>query len=326
MSFSYTQLPRPFLALAPMEDVTDRVFRGLVADHAPPDVFYTEFIAAQALAARRRTTMAALPFTQRERPLIAQIWGTDPDSFFEAARLLAELDYDGIDINMGCPARKIVKKGACAGLIGNYARTSELIQASREGIAAAGGTVPLSVKTRLGISTPITDEWCGFLLEQNIDALTLHPRTAEQMSDGHADWTQLSRVTDIRNRLQRSTVIIGNGDVLSAAQAHSRAEETGVDGIMIGRGIFSNLFVFNPAVPGLRERNRREKLRIALEHTTRFEYEYQDTRNFEILKKFYKCYVIGYTGYEQDFTALMAAQSYQEARSILIKGIEKEGP
>lgn len=318
MSLCYSDLPRPFTALAPMEDVTDRVFRGLIADLAAPDLFFTEFIAAQALAARRRTTMAALRFTRRERPLVAQIWGTDPEMFYQAALLLSEYGYDGIDINMGCPAKKIIRKGACAGLIGNNTRTAELIDAVKQGISAGGARIPVSVKTRMGIETPATDTWIGFLLEQNLDALTLHPRTAAQMSEEPADWQHVAAAVEMRNRSAPGTVIIGNGDVISLQEAQARSLETGAEGIMIGRGIFANPYIFSAEAVPLQDRSRQEKIRLALEHTCRFEAEYGSTRNFEILKKFYKCYIQGYSGWEDDFRRIMATDSYTAAYDGLL--------
>ncbi|WP_169313576.1 tRNA dihydrouridine synthase [Spirochaeta africana] len=297
-----------------MEDVTDRVFRGLIADLAPPDLFFTEFIAAQALAARRRTTMAALPFSEPERPIAAQIWGIEPEQFYQAAVLLSEHGYDAIDINMGCPARKIIKKGACAGLIGNLSLTSELIHATREG---AAGRLPISVKTRIGIEQPVTEEWCGFLLEQNLDALTLHPRTAVQMSEGTADWQHVRTCVAIRDSMGSSTVIIGNGDVQSLSHGRRLSQETGADGIMIGRGIFANPYFFDESRTPLRDCSRATKLSLAREHTRRFQAAYGSSRNFEILKKFYKCYIVDFPGWEDDFRELMQTHSYAEAYQLL---------
>lgn len=317
MDFTFSSLPKPFLALAPMEDVTDRVFRGLIADLAPPDVFFTEFISAPALAAQRKTTMAALSFTPKEEPLIAQIWGNDPETFYAAARLLSQRGYSGIDINMGCPAKKIVKKGACAGLIGNTSRTQELVLAVREGIESTNKKLPVSIKTRLGLTQNTLETWGAFLLELHPDAITLHPRTAIQMSEGSADWNQIRLLSDMRNQLSPSTTIIGNGDILSYQAAHTKAAASGADGVMIGRGIFYNPYVFSQYAPPLQQRPRQEKLQLALQHTRRFEASYSSTRNFEILKKFYKCYISAYDGWEEDFYRLTQVSSYTAAYTLL---------
>lgn len=317
MQFSFTHLPRPFYALAPMEDVTDRVFRSFIADLAKPHIFYTEFIAALALQARRRTTMAALSFSRSEQPIIAQIWGTDPEAFFAASALLSEYGYDGIDINMGCPAKKIIKKGACAGLIGNKSLSSELIHAVREGIKSTGSSIPVSVKTRSGITTDIHEDWCGHLLEQNLDAICLHPRTAEQQSEGEADWSQVRNLSQLRASMQSSTAVIGNGDVRDLKTATELSARTGADGIMLGRGIFYNPYVFNPDADPLSVRSRTEKIDLAIEHTRRFRQAYGSSRNFEILKKFYKCYLQNYPGSEIELSRLMTVHSYEEATEML---------
>ncbi|GAB6089614.1 tRNA dihydrouridine synthase [Spirochaeta dissipatitropha] len=317
MQFSFSDLPRPFYALAPMEDVTDRVFRSLIADLAKPHIFYTEFISALALQAKRRTTMAALSFAKNEQPIIAQIWGTDPESFFDAAVLLTEYGYNGIDINMGCPAKKIIRKGACAGLIGNKSLSSELIHAVREGIRSTGSSIPISVKTRSGITTDMHQDWCRHLLEQNLDAICLHPRTAEQQSDGVADWTQIRNLAEQRTAMQLSTAVIGNGDVRDLSTAAELSACTGADGIMIGRGIFHNPYIFNPSAAPLAVRSREEKINLAIEHTQRFRRAYGSSRNFEILKKFFKCYLQSYPGSETELSRLMKVHSYEEATEML---------
>ncbi|THB67601.1 MAG: tRNA-dihydrouridine synthase [Spirochaetaceae bacterium] len=316
MPFDYQKLPKPFFSLAPMEDITDRVFRQLVTSLGRPDVFYTEFQSAKAISAKRRTTMDALNFSSEERPLIAQIWGNQPEEFYQAASLLAEMGYDGIDINLGCPVRKIVKKGSCAGLIGEYERCRELFQAVREGTAAAGyPQLPVSIKTRSGQQSHNTEEWCGFLLGLKPAALTLHPRTVVQQYEGLADWHQILILSELRQQIHPDCVIIGNGDVSSRQDGLERAARYKIDGVMIGRAAIQQPWIFadsnSATTPPLASRAK-----IALEHTIRYESEYGERRNFMRLKRFYKAYLESADNKEL-MAKLMDSVNYTEAKSIL---------
>ena len=192
----WRQLPRPIRALAPMEDVTDTVFRRIVAECGRPDVFFTEFIHTDMVLAKRKKWRGITPrlrFTPEERPLVVQIWGNEPEQYRRASIRLREMGFDGIDINMGCPVRKIRKKGACSALILNPGLAAELIQ------AAAEGGLPVSVKTRTGYSADQSEEWFAHLLRQPISALTIHGRTAEQESEGPVRWDAIGRAARIRD-------------------------------------------------------------------------------------------------------------------------------
>src|SRR5450755_4655517 len=182
-------LEKPIFILAPMEDVTDTVLRQVIARCGKPAVFFTE----------------------AERPLVAQIWGTQPENFFKAAKQLIEMGFDGIDLNMGCPASGVAQKGACSGLINNRPLAKEIIDATKAG---AEGYIPVSIKTRLGFRA-IDFEWIAFVLAQKPAVLTVHARTVAEMSKVPAHWDQLKTVVDTRNALSSTTLIIGNGDVKS---------------------------------------------------------------------------------------------------------------
>jgi tRNA-dihydrouridine synthase len=312
--FSWSALPRPILALAPMEDVTDTVFRRLVREwsrqltggaHSGPAVMLTEFTRVDAVErtlverSRGRQGNGRLLFDETERPLVAQLWGTRPEEFVTTAAGIARLGFDGIDLNMGCPVRKIRKAGACSQLIANPALAGEIIAACRE-----GASLPLSVKTRIGLSSYRTEEWCGFLLEQGVDALTVHPRTADQMSEGVADWREVARVVRMRDGMDvaAETVILGNGDVPDMAAAGRRVAETGADGVMIGRGIFADPLLFARDVPrsdsaatdDMRpwaEEPLPRRLTFLRQHITRFDAFWGERRNYEVLKKFFRNYL-----------------------------------
>lgn len=319
MKCFWQQLPEPFLVLAPMEDVTDPVFRQVAAAHLPrPDVFFTEFTNTDALcSAGREAAEQKLRFTPKERPIVAQIWGKNPDHYFEAAQLVAQLGYDGIDINMGCPERNVVKNGCGAGMIGNF----ELVSAVLDAVKRGAPTLPLSVKTRIGIKTVVTQEWASFLLQQQLAALTIHGRTAKQMSAVPADWNEIKKVVELRNALAPQTVIIGNGDVLSYQQAVAYREQFGVDGVMIGRGIFNNPWVFDKTLPP-RSHELQDSLQVLQEHVKLFMRE-GNPRKFNLLKKFFKMYVKEFAGASELRTRLMECES-PEAVLVAVTGVLHE--
>ncbi|HVP17432.1 MAG TPA: tRNA-dihydrouridine synthase [Spirochaetia bacterium] len=311
-------LGRPFSVLAPMEDVTDTVFRRIVREAGAPDVLVTEFTSADGLCSVARSrVIGRLRFTEEERPLIAQIWGTHPENFRRVAAEVREMGFDGVDINMGCPVRKIIKGGGCGALIGNPRLAGELIAAAREG----AGDLPLSVKTRIGITKPVAEEWIGFLLDLGLDALTVHGRTVSQQSDGEADWDAVSLAVRLRNAAGLPTRIIGNGDVRTAEAFHRRAAETGADGIMIGRGVFENLFLFS-AIRGTNgaEYSRlspREKVLFFRRHVVFHRAMWGERGNFNVLKKFAKTYLRSFNGARDLIDAVMHTRSYAEALDVL---------
>ncbi|MDE2025636.1 MAG: tRNA-dihydrouridine synthase, partial [Patescibacteria group bacterium] len=190
-------LKKPIFILAPMEDVTDTVFRQIIMACGRPSLFFTEFTNVDGMAsAGDEEVSKRLRFTQKEGPIIAQVWGMKPENYFSAAGRIAEMGYDGIDINMGCPQKAVVSRGACSALIKNPSLAKEIIQATREG--AKG--LPVSVKTRIGFKTNVLDTWIGFLLEQQLDALAIHARTASEMSKVPAHWEVMPAAVTIRNQ------------------------------------------------------------------------------------------------------------------------------
>lgn len=285
-------LERPITALAPMENVTDTVFRRFVAACGGPTVFFTEFTNMDWLFSKRRDTVIhRLEFTEVERPLVAQIWGLDPENYYRGAQLIREMGFDGIDINMGCPAPKLRHKATCSGLIDQPQRASELIRATQEG----AGDLPVSVKTRLGVRERKTESWATFLLEHNIAALTMHVRTAKDMSNVPADWSEMHTIVAIRDALQLDTLILGNGDVTSLTEIHEKTEEYKVDGVMVGRGIFQDPYLFHPE-RSLKELDAEQRVALMLEHTHLFLDVWGDTKDFNIMKKFFKVYMSDFEG------------------------------
>jgi len=245
MAHFWETLPKPFFALAPMADVTDPAFRRIIAKYGKPDVTWTEFVSADGLSSPGREVLKRdLEYSEGERPIVAQLFSSHPEKMRQAAKLCAELGFDGIDINMGCPDRSIEKQGAGAAMIKTPEIAATIIQAVKDGIKDAGKDIPVSVKTRVGYNQIQIKEWIPFLLSQNIAALTVHARTRKEMSKVPARWEHIKEVVEIRNKLGVKTKIIGNGDVHDVTHGKALAEETGCDGIMIGRAIFGNPWLF----------------------------------------------------------------------------------
>ena len=241
------QQKKPFFCMAPMADVTDVAFRTLVTKYGKPDVVWTEFVSANGLMSKGREVLVRdLAFSELERPIVAQLFSADEINMEAASKLCAELGFDGIDINMGCPDKTIEKQGAGACMIKSPEVAEKIISAVKKGITGAGRNIPVSVKTRVGYNTVEINTWIKFLLEQDIAALTVHARTRKEMSKVPAKWDYIKQVVELRNKIAPETVIIGNGDVLSLSDGEDKAKQSGADGIMVGRAIFGNPWLFDP--------------------------------------------------------------------------------
>ena len=302
---------KPFLVLAPMEGVTDWVFREIIAGAAKPDVLFTEFTNVDALLSKGyEKTIPRFRYSEKERPIVAQIWGVEPKSFFQVAKMVKALGFDGIDINMGCPVRAVLKMGAGACHINNSELAGKIIQATKEG---AGG-IPVSVKTRIGVHKIVTDEWIQFLLEQKIDALTIHGRTAKELSKVPAHWDEIGKAVKIRNRVAPQTAIIGNGDIVNLDQAKEAHATHGVDGAMIGKGVFHNPWVFERSP---RLHTTKEFLEVLLLHTKLYTDTYPGERRFAPMKKYFKIYVRAFSGANALLVALMETKNFSEVEQLV---------
>ncbi|VGO11550.1 putative tRNA-dihydrouridine synthase [Pontiella desulfatans] len=319
----WNSIDRPIIALAPMEDVTDTVLRELLIGLADPGALHvvmTEFVSTDGLVhpkARKRISHR-LQVTGEERRLlkeknvkiVAQIWGNTPENYQQVVREITdEMEFDGIDINMGCPVPKVVRRGCCSGLIGNPSLAKEIIQAAQEATH-----LPVSVKTRIGLKSVATEEWIGHVLETKPAALTIHGRTQKQMSDGLADWGEIARAARLRDQLGLELPVIGNGDVLSLEEARAKCAEFKLDGAMIGRGIFHNPWIF---MEEQRERTKEEKLDLLWKHTELFDRVWGDTKNFHILRHYYSIYSKGFPGAAELRARLMQTGSIADVERIL---------
>lgn len=313
MTNFWKTLPKPFFILAPMEDVTDTVFRHMVMRTARPDVFFTEFTSADGLVSRGSEKVKhRLQFTDDERPIVAQIWGNNPDHCYEAACIARDMHFDGIDINMGCPEKKIIKHGCCGALIRQPALAQSLVRAVQEG---AGG-LPISIKTRIGFDRIMTKEWLQVLLETRPAAITVHARTVREMSDVPAHWEEVAVAVDSRNQRGSETLIIGNGDVIDRADGMEKFRTYHPDGIMIGRGIFTDIWAFSEK-PSDEEDRFLTKLALLREHIALFEKTWAGKKQFQIMKKYFKIYVSDHPGAHDLRIRLMETKNADEALAVL---------
>lgn len=284
----WQNLKPPFSVLAPMDGITDFTFRQNIVKIGRPDVFFTEFTSVEGLQSRGEKTLHKnLSFGNNEQPVVAQIWGIEPENFYKSAKTIKNLNFSGVDINMGCPDKTVVKSGACSALINNKKRAYEIIQAVKDG--ASG--LPVSVKTRIGFSdTREMEDWLGFLLEQKIDALSVHLRTVRELSKTEAHWELMGKIVNLRDKMAKNTIIIGNGDIKSLLEINSKYTEFGCEGFMIGRGALHNPWIFSRS-RSIADISIKEKLETYMAHIELFEKFWGAGKNFAGLKKFCKAYI-----------------------------------
>ncbi|AVS02144.1 dihydrouridine synthase [Staphylococcus aureus] len=295
-----------------MEDVTDIVFRHVVSEAARPDVFFTEFTNTESFCHPEgiHSVRGRLTFSEDEQPMVAHIWGDKPEQFRETSIQLAKMGFKGIDLNMGCPVANVAKKGKGSGLILRPDVAAEIIQATK-----AGG-LPVSVKTRLGYYE--IDEWKDWLkhvFEQDIANLSIHLRTRKEMSKVDAHWELIEAIKNLRDEIAPNTLLTINGDIPDRKTGLELAEKYGIDGVMIGRGIFHNPFAFEKEP---REHTSKELLDLLRLHLSLFnKYEKDEIRQFKSLRRFFKIYVRGIRGASELRHQLMNTQSIAEARALL---------
>ncbi len=328
----YKSLPKPFFVLAPLDDVTDTVFRQIIASLAPPDLFFTEFVNVDGLqSAGRQKLLPKLKFTNNEKPLAIQIWGKNPKNYYDVAKQIAGgslsgeangsashqadtiSNFAGIDLNMGCPDKNIVKNGCCAALINDRQLAQKIIAAAKKG---ANGKLPVSVKTRVGFNQ-VDLTWIEFLLAQNLDALYIHGRTRAEMSKVPNNWELIGQVVKLRDKIAPNTLIIGNGDVINRTHGAQLAKKYNLDGVMIGRGVFSDPFAFSDSSPWP-SWPKQQKIELYKKHVQLFATTWQnDERNVVMLNKFCKIYINGFDGAKELRENLMSAKTTDDLTLML---------
>lgn len=318
MDSFWNNLKKPFFALAPMADATDPAFRKLIASYKSADVMWTEFVSADGLYHTREVQkipdaenplMLDLQYDAAERPIVAQLFTHSPDMMEYAARLVASLGFDGVDINMGCPDRSVMKQKAGAELIRYPEQAVALIHAAKK------SGLPVSVKTRLGYNKDELETWLPTLLGGEPSAVTIHARTKKELSLVPARWERVARAVEIRDECGSSARILGNGDVQSLDDARAKIAATGADGAMIGRAVFGRPWLFdervNEATLSLRDR-----LSALLAHTALYE-ELLPHKHFIKVRRMYKSYVSGFDGAKDLRERLMNVQTALEVKEVI---------
>lgn len=317
MTSFWNDLPQPFFVLAPMEAVTDVVFRHVVERAGAPDVFFTEFANATGwVHAGDRAIAGRLVKTDDEHPLVAQIWGGEPGDMEQFAQHCTRLGFAGIDINMGCPAKSAIKSGGAA-----LIRNPDVAVAAIAAAKTAG--LPVSVKTRLGYST--VDEWRAWLttlLQQDIVNLTIHLRTKKEMSKVAAHYELIDDIVALRDTIAPQTLLTINGDIRDRAHGMALvAAHPGVNGLMIGRGVFADPFCFAPSADSVAQGSdslAQRNFALLRYHLDLFDH-WQPTlgRPYETLKRFYKIYIRDFNGAKELRDQLMHTTSTDEARHVI---------
>ena len=308
----WAELPKPFFVLAPMEDVTDVVFRHVIAKAGAPDVYFTEFTNSESYCHPEgiKSVRGRLLFTEDEQPIVAHIWGDNPENFRKMSIGMAEMGFKGIDINMGCPVPNVAQRGKGSGLILRPDIATELIEAAK-----AGG-LPVSVKTRIGY-TDVNEwkEWLTHILKQDIANLSIHLRTRKEMSEVPAHWELIPEIKALRDEIAPHTTLTINGDILDRQMGMELAEKYGIDGVMIGRGVFKNPFAF--------EKEPREHTPLEHLELLKYQLDLQDhygdqlPRSMSGLHRFFKIYVKGFKGAAELRGKLMNTKSTDEVREMI---------
>lgn len=311
---------KPFFVLAPMADVTDFAQRQMLVKYGKPDVLYTEFVSADGLANEkgRKVLLGDMRFEKNEHLIVAQIFGANPENIKKAAKLLSELGFDGIEVNMGCPDRSVEKQGAGSALIKNPKLAREIIHAAKEG----AGKTPVSVKTRIGYNKNEMETWLPEILAEKPAALTVHLRTRKEMSEVPAHWELAPRIAELAK--QRGVIIIGNGDVQNLEDGLQKAQSSKMDGIMVGRGIFGDPWFFNSEIK-IEDISLNERFAVMIEHAKLFEKELssKDIKGFHVMKKHFKAYVSGFDGAKELRAKLMETENSEEVENIVEEYFKK---
>lgn len=332
MSF-WQQLPKPIFVLAPMADVTDASFRRMIAKYSAherkdgtiggADVTWTEFVSADGLKRApepgRQKLLADLIYSESERPIVAQLFSSNPENMEYAAGLCLELGFDGVDINMGCPDRSIEKQGCGSAMIKNPGVAREIIKAAKRGAKSDNGGIPVSVKTRVGYNRDELDTWLPELLAEEPAVVTIHARTRKEMSKVPAEWERVARAVEIRNAVQGGnikTLILGNGDIVDLKDAEAKVAMTKADGAMLGRAIFGNPWLFHPEKSVL-DVSTSERLSAMLEHTKLYTEILGGLKSFALMKKHYKAYVKDFPGANELRQKLMEQENYEAIEAVV---------
>ena len=284
---------------------------------------WTEFTSADGLIRADETGMrrlrSKLTYTQGERPIVAQLFSSHPEYMERAAQQCAELGFDGIDINMGCPDKSVEKQRSGSGMIRYPELAIEIIRAAKRG----AGTLPISVKTRIGYAKDEIDTWIPLLLREDIAALTVHLRTRNELSLVPAHWDLMPRIVALRDSIAPHTSIIGNGDATDIEDATAKAQTSGCDGVMLGRAIFGNPWLFAPRAVREVSRDPHSRIQMLIKHIHYFQQDLTGIVSDAVMKKHFKAYISGWHGASELRARLMEAPNLTQAIEILQKELPR---
>jgi len=305
MNNFWQNIKKPIIGLAPMDGITDAAFRYIIAKYGKPDVIYTEFYPVDGVIHKRAKDHFNFKRYEKNTKTVIQFFGSSPVNFYKAARLAQKLGYDGIDINMGCPDRTVMKKGGGAALISNSKLAQEIIEETKRG----AGRLPVSVKTRIGEDKKLTEKWATILLETNLDVISIHGRSLSQIFAGPVKWDELAMIAKLAEKTK--TIILGNGSVKSVTEVKEKCQKYGLGGILIGRAAFGNPWIFADKVPTTKER-----FQIMIEHCEKF-LKFNPKGHFASLRKHLAWYCKGFEGAAQMREKLMHVNNLEEVRGIM---------
>ena len=320
-----------------MDGITDAAFRYMTAKYGKPDVIYTEFVNVEGLARGAVSMLDHFIFNKIEKPTVAQIYGIETESFYKVALMACYLGFDGIDINMGCPANKVARRNSGAGLIRVPDQAKKIIRTVKQAVkdwvdgitlekadirpkiitalkkmksrSGPRKLLPVSVKTRTGVDEIIAEEWVRHLLEEEPAVITMHGRTLKQMYSGESNWEVLGKVAKIVKKTD--TLFLGNGDVQSIVDAHEKIKKYGVDGVLVGRATCGNPWFFSGHEPTIKDR-----FKAALDHARCFE-EMSMKHAFFAMRKHLAWYCKGFDGARDLRKELMQTNNSEKVEEIL---------
>jgi len=335
-------LKNPIIGLAPMDGVSDAPFRFMAAKYGKPSLMMTEFTNVEGICHGNIKGLIAFLYSEIERPIVAQLFGTDPASFYKSTLVACALGFDGVDVNMGCPSKKVSERGAGAGLIKNPPLAKEILNQCQQAVKdfAEGKNpqdtdmhrdilkfirehqpanferklIPVSVKTRIGISEIVIEEWVKHLLETKPVNITIHGRTLNQMYSGLADWEAIARAATIIH--QTETTVLGNGDVQNLRDAHEKITKFGLDGVLIGRASFGDPWIFTGV-----EKSHQAKLQAAVEHSKIYEKMFGDS-HFVAMRKHLGWYCKGFPSAKDLRMQLMTSNNATEVEKIVQEALK----
>lgn len=297
-------------ALAPMEGVTNSVFRSVISEIGKPDLFFTEFLNVEGFCSKgREKVIQRVDFPPTEQPVVVQLWGNVPEYYAKTIEYVKGLNPAGIDINMGCSVRDVLSSGRGSALINDKVLAKEIIAAVKE----SSGDLPVSVKTRIGYEKIDLENWIGFLLEQGLSMLTVHGRLAKEGYSTPARWNEIAKCVTLRNTVAPDTLILGNGDVKSMDQLEDYVKMYKVDGVMIGRYILNNPWVFS----GREEISKEERIMVLRKHMAIFKNYDPEEKLFDSQKKYIKAYINNFEGASDLRLGLMGSKDVVGLLSLL---------